>query len=126
MEQLDLDRRLTLAAQATAEAHTHHSGCCSHHPAPKEYEPTKKFEDKSKFVVEKETLIDGVRYIEYKDESQMKMIMDLIAKDLSEPYSIYTYRYFIHNWPHLCFLVSHLSSNRSDLAFKSQSPGYAR
>nr|CAG4635487.1 EOG090X07BN [Artemia franciscana] len=34
----------------------------------------------------------------------MPCIMKLIQKDLSEPYSIYTYRYFIHNWPRLCFL----------------------
>ena len=31
--------------------------------------------------------------------------MGLIEKDLSEPYSVFTYRYFIHNWPHLCFLA---------------------
>lgn len=30
---------------------------------------------------------------------------DLITKDLSEPYSIYTYRYFLHTWPQLSFLV---------------------
>ena len=42
----------------------------------------------------------------YKNENQMPPIMHLITKDLSEPYSIYTYRYFIHNWPKLCFLVS--------------------
>jgi len=35
----------------------------------------------------------------------MPDIMRLITKDLSEPYSIYTYRYFIHNWPKLCFLA---------------------
>lgn len=50
--------------------------------------------------------IDGVKYVCYKNEQQMKDIMRLIQKDLSEPYSIYTYRYFIHNWPKLCFLVS--------------------
>ncbi|VDK50991.1 unnamed protein product [Anisakis simplex] len=36
---------------------------------------------------------------------QMADIMQLITKDLSEPYSIYTYRYFIHNWPSLCLLA---------------------
>ncbi|KAG7466437.1 hypothetical protein MATL_G00164710 [Megalops atlanticus] len=36
---------------------------------------------------------------------EMPDIMRLITKDLSEPYSIYTYRYFIHNWPQLCFLA---------------------
>jgi hypothetical protein len=31
--------------------------------------------------------------------------MGLIEKDLSEPYSIFTYRYFINDWPSLCILV---------------------
>lgn len=34
-------------------------------------------------------------------------IMRLIQAELSEPYSIYTYRYFIYNWPKLCFLAAH-------------------
>lgn len=46
-----------------------------------------------------------IAYISYESENQMPDIMKLIQKDLSEPYSIYTYRYFIHNWPHLCFLA---------------------
>ena len=48
---------------------------------------------------------NGITYVRYKDETQMPAIMHLITKDLSEPYSIYTYRYFIHNWPHLCYLA---------------------
>lgn len=48
----------------------------------------------------------GIHYVRYESELQMPGIMRLITKDLSEPYSIYTYRYFIHNWPQLCFLVS--------------------
>lgn len=44
-------------------------------------------------------------YVRYESELQMPDIIRLITKDLSEPYSIYTYRYFIHNWPQLCFLV---------------------
>ncbi|XP_014061263.2 N-alpha-acetyltransferase 30 [Salmo salar] len=47
----------------------------------------------------------GIHYVRYKSELQMPGIMRLITKDLSEPYSIYTYRYFIHNWPQLCFLA---------------------
>jgi peptide alpha-N-acetyltransferase len=50
-------------------------------------------------------LADQVLYVVYESELQMPDIMRLIQKDLSEPYSIYTYRYFIHNWPHLCFMV---------------------
>lgn len=49
--------------------------------------------------------IDGISYTVYESEKQMPDIMRLITKDLSEPYSIYTYRYFIHNWPKLCFLA---------------------
>lgn len=48
---------------------------------------------------------DEIHYVSYESELQMPDIMRLIQKDLSEPYSIYTYRYFIHNWPKLCFLV---------------------
>lgn len=51
-------------------------------------------------------MIGGIKYVSYKSELQMPDIIKLIQKDLSEPYSIYTYRYFIHNWPKFCFLVS--------------------
>ena len=46
-----------------------------------------------------------VEYVPYESELQMPDIMRLMKADLSEPYSIYTYRYFIHNWPNLCILV---------------------
>jgi len=46
-----------------------------------------------------------ITYQEYESEELMPEIMRLITKDLSEPYSIYTYRYFIHNWPKLCYLA---------------------
>lgn len=49
---------------------------------------------------------NAIELVQYESELQMPDIMRLITKDLSEPYSIYTYRYFIHNWPSLCFLVS--------------------
>ncbi|XP_042655090.1 N-alpha-acetyltransferase 30 isoform X2 [Tyto alba] len=55
-----------------------------------------------------------IRYVRYESELQMPDIMRLITKDLSEPYSIYTYRYFIHNWPQLCFLFP----LRSDRGFR--------
>jgi hypothetical protein len=49
-----------------------------------------------------------IRIESYKDESQIDVIMDLIGKELSEPYSIYTYRYFLNTWPELTLLVSFL------------------
>lgn len=52
-------------------------------------------------VIEK----DGIVYKTYMSESQLVLITDLMKKDLSEPYSVYTYRYFVNNWPDLCWLV---------------------
>lgn len=63
-------------------------------------------------IVEEEVKqLPPIDYVQYESELQMPMIMKLIQKDLSEPYSIYTYRYFIYNWPKLCFLVC--ATNRS-------------
>ena len=47
--------------------------------------------------------VDGIDFAGWHDEAtQMKPVMRLIEKDLSEPYSIFTYRYFINNFPNLC------------------------
>uniref|UniRef100_A0A183AQT6 N-terminal methionine N(alpha)-acetyltransferase NatC n=1 Tax=Echinostoma caproni TaxID=27848 RepID=A0A183AQT6_9TREM len=47
----------------------------------------------------------GIYVRPYRDEADLQQIVPLIATDLSEPYSIYTYRYFIYNWPKLCLLA---------------------
>ena len=47
----------------------------------------------------------SVVIVQYSSEDQLKLLTPLIEKDLSEPYSVYTYRYFIHNWSQLCFVV---------------------
>ena len=46
-----------------------------------------------------------IEYVQYKDETQMPAWRELISRALSEPYSIFTYRYFINNWPNLCWLA---------------------
>lgn len=51
------------------------------------------------------TVIDGFVYTQYRDERDLGLVMDLVDNELSEPYSIFTYRYFLNNWPSLCFLV---------------------
>lgn len=48
---------------------------------------------------------DDVVLEPYVGEHQLQGVIDLISLDLSEPYSIFTYRYFINNWPNLCFLA---------------------
>jgi len=48
---------------------------------------------------------DEIVYEQYRDESQLPEITALIAKDLSEPYNVYTYRYFLQCWPKLSWLA---------------------
>lgn len=50
--------------------------------------------------------LGDVEFVQYKDENDMPGIVGLIDKDLSEPYSVFTYRYFINNWPQLCFMTN--------------------
>eukprot|EP00800_Vazella_pourtalesii_P016220 TRINITY_DN4595_c0_g3_i1.p1 TRINITY_DN4595_c0_g3~~TRINITY_DN4595_c0_g3_i1.p1 ORF type:complete len:192 (+),score=36.67 TRINITY_DN4595_c0_g3_i1:237-812(+) len=45
-------------------------------------------------------------YHSYSGEVELEGIMELMQEYLSEPYSIYTYRYFINNWPELCIMAS--------------------
>lgn len=56
-----------------------------------------------------ETRPDGIRFVAYGTEKELPYlpaIRQLISKDLSEPYSIYVYRYFLYQWPELCYMVA--------------------
>ncbi|KAF2134384.1 acyl-CoA N-acyltransferase [Dothidotthia symphoricarpi CBS 119687] len=47
-------------------------------------------------------------YIQYdasQEEQYLPAIRQLISKDLSEPYSIYVYRYFLYQWGDLCYMA---------------------
>ncbi|KAK5131568.1 hypothetical protein LTR08_000823 [Meristemomyces frigidus] len=49
-----------------------------------------------------------LRYVPYgtvKESPYLPAIRHLISKDLSEPYSIYVYRYFLYQWGELCFMA---------------------
>ena len=90
------------------EAHTE----CSNSDSDKELSPEGpgglQLESPLLLLVEKdEDILFGfpTRYEMYESELQMPDIMKLMKTALSEPYSIYTYRYFIHNWPQLCVLA---------------------
>jgi hypothetical protein len=61
--------------------------------------------DESKNVLDVDKL-SNIILTAYEDETQLGAIMGLISEELSEPYSIYTYRYFVYNWPKLTILVS--------------------
>lgn len=51
---------------------------------------------------------DGYRYYLFDAalQKQHSEVSELIAAHLSEPYSIYVYWYFFHQWPQYCFLIS--------------------
>lgn len=51
------------------------------------------------------TELSYVQYESGKEEDYLPSIRQLIGKDLSEPYSIYVYRYFLYQWGDLCFMV---------------------
>lgn len=46
-----------------------------------------------------------VQYHSSKESTYLTAIRQLISTDLSEPYSIYVYRYFLYQWGDLCFMV---------------------
>ncbi|KAL0330391.1 UNVERIFIED_CONTAM: N-alpha-acetyltransferase MAK3 [Sesamum radiatum] len=48
-----------------------------------------------------------IEYVSYGGEHHLPLIMELVDQELSEPYSIFTYRYFVYLWPHLSFLAFH-------------------
>ena len=48
---------------------------------------------------------EGVEWCEYEGEIHLPEVMRMVDNDLSEPYSIFTYRYFVKNWPSLCLLA---------------------
>lgn len=57
-----------------------------------------------------------LRYLQYEhalEKKYLPSIRALISKDLSEPYSIYVYRYFLYQWGDLCFMVTNISPHSS-------------
>lgn len=44
------------------------------------------------------TRAEDITYRNYKDEDDIDVITALVAPSLSEPYSVYCYRYFLHGW----------------------------
>ncbi|GFH60036.1 N-alpha-acetyltransferase 30 [Chaetoceros tenuissimus] len=55
--------------------------------------------------IDEDMIIQGIKFVNYKDESQIDIVMKLVGRDLSEPYSIFTYRYFLTRFPDLCIFA---------------------
>lgn len=43
--------------------------------------------------------------LELENQEDFEAIKKLISDDLSEPYSIYVYRFFLNQWPQLCYIA---------------------
>ncbi|KAF4458879.1 ribosomal- -alanine N-acetyltransferase [Fusarium albosuccineum] len=59
-------------------------------------------------LTQTDNLPGELRYVQYEhalEAQYLPAIRALISKDLSEPYSIYVYRYFLCQWAHLCFMA---------------------
>jgi N-alpha-acetyltransferase 30 len=39
-----------------------------------------------------------IQYRKYIGEKDLPHVMELVQSELSEPYVIYTFRYFLHHW----------------------------
>eukprot|EP01066_Platyproteum_vivax_P021332 Platyproteum_vivax@DN9394_c0_g1_i1.p1 len=61
--------------------------------------------DKTRSEEELADLVGEVTYVPYSEmgEACIDRIIELCSRDLSEPYSIWTYRWFLDGWPDLCF-----------------------
>ena len=58
----------------------------------------------------------GIKYVQYSLDLEpvyLPQIRELISNDLSEPYSIYVYRYFLYQWAELCFMALDTNDNDS-------------
>lgn len=51
-----------------------------------------------------------VQFRSYQGLSDLMLIRDLVEENLSEPYSIFTYHYFLQEYPQLTFTVGLASS----------------
>lgn len=76
--------------------------------------PTKLVTPRNAPSIESPSLANGaikmskLHYVQYtssRENEYLPAMRQLISKDLSEPYSIYVYRYFLYQWGHLCFMA---------------------
>ena len=59
-----------------------------------------------------------ILYRRYRGESDLPYVMSLVQNELSEPYVIYTYRYFLHNWSDQILIVSAVESLTASLTLR--------
>ena len=55
--------------------------------------------------------VNGLTYTTYPGEKLLSEIMELMTEELSEPYPIFTYRYFLNMYPDCCLMVYYSKSD---------------
>ncbi len=60
-----------------------------------------------------ETNLSSIKFKTYEKDEELEDIIKLVEHELSEPYSVFTYRYFLTKWPKLCILVISLAHVKS-------------
>lgn len=101
--------------------HHDHSNCGGHHhghsyskPNYKEYrKPIMTKQEIEKLKEPQKIEDDNFIYITYTGEKQMHLIQELCSANLSEPYSVFTFRYFVNKWPYLTYLAMDKSNNNN-------------
>lgn len=73
----------------------------------------KSSEDDAAEIETVEFAASEIEYVSYGGEHHLPLVMNLVDQELSEPYSIFTYRYFVYLWPQLSFLVPITSTSVS-------------
>ena len=51
--------------------------------------------------------LEDLTWRTFECEKDLELIMKMMTRDLSEPYPIYTYRFFVQQWPHLTLMAYH-------------------
>ena len=85
---------------------------------------------------EKQIFVDDNKYVykKYQGEQTIDEIISIMSETLSEPYPIYTYRYFLNTFPDLCIMVYDESKEKEifiggivagvEITSKSKKKGY--
>ena len=50
-------------------------------------------------------IIDKLNWRTCSTEEDLQTVIKMMQRDLSEPYPIWTYRHFLHQWPQYCLLA---------------------
>ncbi|BCR85485.1 peptide alpha-N-acetyltransferase MAK3 [Aspergillus chevalieri] len=61
-----------------------------------------------------DTKLTYIRYDAALENTYVPAMRSLISQELSEPYSIYVYRYFLYQWGELCYLAMDKSRPEND------------